>query len=264
MADNPRPFVPTSIARNLLSRLALTHEECAISVISGPWGIGKTRTLDEFYAANEATSLIVKVEPGPRGKGAAPARVLQFIAEGLQRAVDPRGCRVRLGNGYLQLRQAICDYLSIMFDHPEGARFTFIFDEAQNLSREAIETLRYWNDADRCTTPFPVGLFFVGNNEFAMQSDRSGESVISGAVRSRALFIESLDYSDVSEADLVLFAESRGIADAAVISAIVRYYSSPKTKPDFRTLERSISVIQRLAGSGPVTAEILQTVLSPL
>ena len=25
-----------------------------------------------------------------------------------------------------------------------------MFDEAQNLSREAIEFLRYWNDADRC------------------------------------------------------------------------------------------------------------------
>jgi hypothetical protein len=262
-APDNQPFVETSIARHLLSRLQLTHDECAISVISGPWGIGKTRALDEFHAAHDATTIIVKVEPGPRGKGAAPSRVLQFVAEALQRMDGPK-FRRPLGTGYLQLRQWIWEYLAVTFKAPfDGARFTFIFDEAQNLSREAIETLRYWNDADRCTTPFPVGLFFVGNNEFALESDATGESVISGAVRSRALFIEPLDYSDITATDLTLFAQSRGIEDAAAVSALVKYYSSPRAKPDLRQVEKTIGIFRRLAGDGPVTAAHVNAILNP-
>ena len=32
-------------------------------------------------------------------------------------------------------------------------RLTIVFDEAQNLSREAIEALRFWNDATGATRP---------------------------------------------------------------------------------------------------------------
>lgn len=261
--ENPRPFVETSIARHLLSRLQMTHDECAISVFSGPWGIGKTRTLDEFRAANEGCCLITKVEPGPRGKGAAPARVFQFIADGLQEA-SKSSHRKQLGTGYLELRRTIGDFLSERFEpDPGGPRFTFIFDEAQNLSREAIETLRYWNDSDRCTTPFPVGLFFVGNNEFSLRTDGRADSVISGAVRSRALFIEALDYDDITDTDLALFAQSRGIADPAAISALVKYYTSPKAKPDLRQVEKTTSIIRRLAGDQPASAAIVNSVLYP-
>jgi len=262
--ESPRPFVETTIARHLLNRLRMTHEEKAISVFSGPWGIGKTTALDAFHEAHEGSCVIVKVEPGMRGKGAAPARVIQFVAESLQhQAGKPRAI---VSTGYLALRQLIYTHMLDMFG-PECVElrpdFTFIFDEAQYLSREAIEMLRYWNDGDRCTTPFPVGLVFVGNNEFSLQEDMSGHSAISGAVRSRALFIEPLDYTDVTDTDLVLFAQSRGIGDAAAIAAIVAHYSAPRAKRDLRNVERLLATLQRRAAGQPVTRQIVQSFLNP-
>lgn len=261
---SPRPFVETTIARHLLNRLRMTHEERAISVFSGPWGIGKTTALDAFAAENEYCCAIVKVEPGARGKGAAPARVIQYVAEALQRLQEQP--RAIVSTGYLALRQLVYAHMIDMFGEEcikFAPAFTFIFDEAQYLSREAIEMLRYWNDGDRCTTPFPVGLVFVGNNEFSLQEDYSGQSAISGAVRSRALFIEPLDYSDVTDTDLVLFAQSRGIKDAAAIAGIVEHYSAPRAKRDLRNVERLLATLLRRAGEGPVTRAIVQAFLNP-
>lgn len=260
-ATDAGPFVETTIARHLMNRLIMTHEERAISVFSGPWGIGKTTAIDAFAAAHELQSAIVKVEPGPRGRGAAPVRVLQFVMESLQSLAGRP--RERLTMGIIELRQAIWDQLAGTIGIDDGVRFTFIFDEAQNLSREAIETLRYWNDRDRCTTPFPVGLVFVGNNEFALQEDRSGQSAISGAVRSRALFIEPLDYSDVTDADLVLFVQSRGVSDAGAIAGIVAFYSEGRVKRDLRNAERLIASLKRRAGDGPVTRTTVREFLNP-
>jgi hypothetical protein len=74
----------------------------------------------------------------------------------------------------------------------DARRLTLVFDEAQNLSREAIEVMRFWNDADRCYAPFPLGLVFVGNNEFSLQVDGDGQSPISSSrlagARSRSRF----------------------------------------------------------------------------
>jgi hypothetical protein len=136
----------------------------------------------------------------------------------------------------------------------EQPRFTFIFDEAQYLSREAIEMLRYWNDTDRTTTPIPVAIVFIGNNEFSLEEDSAGQSVISGAVRSRAFFIEPLDYADITDQDLILFAQSRGVTDAGAIAEIVRYYSSPRISRDLRHVERILATLSRRSNGAPVTA----------
>lgn len=173
---------------------------------------------------------------------------------------------------YWELRRLVYHYLSELFprEHHDYERldqlppFTFIFDEAQYLSREAIEALRFWNDNDRGTTPFPVGLVFVGNNEFSLEEDSYGQSTLSGAVRSRALFIEPLDYADITDQDLVLFAQSRGVTDAAAIAAIVRYYSAPRIKRDLRNVERLLATLKRRANgeavSGATVQEFLQFV----
>lgn len=265
-APDERPFVETSIARQLLSRLSLTHEERGISVIAGPWGIGKTTSLKAFAAAHESVCVLVKVDPGSSKRGATPIAVMQLAIEAM-RPLRGRSDRASLSNAYWTLRQMLHNSLCDLFEadaHNLGyqPRFTFILDEAQFLSRDAIEMLRFWNDGDRGATPFPVGLAFVGNNEFALHEDVSGQSVISGAVRSRALFIESLEYADVSNADLTLFLRSRGITDADAINAFISYFSGPRVRRDLRNAERFISVFKRRAGDDPVTAEIVRSVLN--
>jgi DNA transposition AAA+ family ATPase len=274
-----RPFVATTVARHLLSRLRVTHQERGISVFSGPWGIGKTTAINAFAAEKFGSCVIVKVEP--RGKkGASPVSVMKQAVEELSPLIRAgskdrrlaRTGRAATRDSHWHLRLNIYNLLSeweplIEYRREveyaeelevavsvEQPRFTFIFDEAQYLSREAIEMLRYWNDTDRTTTPIPVGIIFIGNNEFSLEEDSAGQSVISGAVRSRAFFIEPLDYGDITDQDLVLFAQSRGVTDAGAIAEIVRYYSSPRISRDLRHVERILATLSRRSNGAPVTA----------
>lgn len=261
-----RPYVETTVARILRSRLQLAHDEKGIVVISGPWGIGKTTAISAFAAENECGCVVVKVEQSTK-RGASAADVMRYVLEAM-RPMLHKSERATLSNAYWALRQLIWRYLAELVDeedlkagyHPP---FTLIFDEAQYLSREAIEMLRYWNDQDRTVTPFPVGLVFIGNNEFALKEDASGQSVISGAVRSRALFVEELDYLDITDADLVLFAQSRGITDAGAIATIIDYFSSARVKRDLRNIDKLIPAFRRRAAGKAITAETVRSVLVP-
>lgn len=261
------PFVDTTIAKLMLSRMRLTHEETGITVISGPWGIGKTTAIDAFAAEHEYGCVVVKVEPGTTRRGATGGKVLQTVVEAL-RQLAGRPAGTQLSNATWTLRQMVYTLLDDIFDYSKTdtsngwfPRFTFIFDEAQYLSKEAIEMLRYWNDRDRTTTPFPVGLIFVGNNEFAMEERLGGESVLSGAVRSRLLFEVPLAYSHINDIDLTLFAQSRGVADAAALREFVAYFSQSRIRRDLRTADKLLTICRREAGDGPVTHEIVRKIL---
>lgn len=280
--EGARPFVETSIARLLLNRLRITHEERGISVFSGPWGIGKTTAIDAFAAEHPSHCVIVKVEPSNGKSGASQGAVMKQSIEamlplarcyGAPSRTAARNGRPILSSSHWSLRLNIYNRLCEWPPYEDFDRaksygdpgipplFTFIFDEAQYLSREAIEMLRFWNDHDRSTTPIPVGLVFIGNNEFSLEEDVGGQSALSGAVRSRALFIEPLDYTDITDADLVMFAQSRGVIDAGAIASLVRYYSSPRIKRDLRNVERMLATLKRRAGGDPVTEPIVQQVL---
>jgi hypothetical protein len=142
--------------------------------------------------------------------------------------------------------------------HPS---FTMIFDEAQYLSRESIDMLRYWNDWDRTMTPFPVGLIFVGNSEFALQEDSTGHSALSGAVRSRALFVEALDYSDVTDADISMILRSLGLYEPDAISSILAYFKQPRVRRDLRSVTRIDAQFRRKIGAAAVSLDMARTLL---
>lgn len=249
----------------MMSRMTMTHDMRGITVISGPWGIGKTTTIDQFAHDIGHECAVVKVEPGTNGRGAVIGRVLQCTVEAL-RKLNGKFRGTQLSNSTWTLRQMVRSELIDLFHfhcvHPDDWKFTFIFDEAQYLSKDAIDTLRFWNDGDRPSTPIPVGLIFVGNNEFALAEDATGESVLSGAVRSRLLFEVPLAYSHVSTADLTLFAQSRGIVDADALDEFVSYFSNPRVKPDLRRVERSLGQCRRHAGDGPISQAVVREILT--
>lgn len=273
---NPRPFVDTTIARHIMSRLLLTHHERGIVVISGPWGIGKTTAIEAFVATG-VSAIVIKVRPGGHKSGRTAAGVLQQIAEALMPFV---GVEWKLSNQtsiyalesiIFRLMRRWDKFTNIAGEGEEAQLigeefdqlppFTIIFDEAQYLSRQAIDYLRFWNDQDRTATPFPIGLAFIGNPEFSLDRKGGVDSVISGAVRSRALFVESLDYLHLSETDLTLFAQSRGIADAKAIGRIVQHYTKGSNVADLRNADQLIPIMHRFANGGPVTAEIVESIL---
>ncbi len=137
-----------------------------------------------------------------------------------------------------------------------------IFDEAQYLSREAIEMLRFWNDRDRTTTPFPVGLIFVGNNEFAMAETLAGESVLSGAVRSRLLYELPLAYTHLADTDLTIFAQSRGVTDGAALREFVGHFKDGRAKRDLRLADRQLAVCRREAGDAPISLDLIRDIIT--
>lgn len=261
-----KAFVETTVARLMLARMSTTHQERGITVISGPWGIGKTTAIDAFAAAHEYQCAVVKVEPGASRRGTTSGKVMQLVVESLRQMAE-RPVGTQLSNVTWTLRQMINNLLSENFDaevwpaEAEPPFFTFIFDEAQYLSKEAIDVLRFWNDHDRTTTPFPVGLIFVGNNEFAMEEKLGGESVLSGAVRSRLLFELPLSYTHLNDTDLTLFAQSRGITDAGALREFVSYFSQARIKRDLRQAERLLDICRREAPDGKVTADVIRALL---
>ena len=141
-------------------------------------------------------------------------------------------------------------------------RLTIVFDEAQNLAREAIESLRYWNDADRCYAPFPLGLVFVGNNEFSLQTDLDGRSVISAAVADRALYVQTFDYSDVTDDDIRLYLEAKGIVDEMALSILVRHINERRTSRSFRRIQDLVEELTENSAGSPVTVEAVRELLA--
>lgn len=261
----PPPFVMMSVARQVLALCAAAHDERAIVVAKGPPGVGKTWALRMF--ADEADrAILVTVDPGSSKRGATAIGTMQLVAEALRQRFEGRSGRGTLSNAYWSMRKIVYDVIEEYYGHNEEdwewQRLTLIFDEAQYLSREAIEMLRYWNDGVNSATPFPVGLVFVGNDEFSLQDGVAGESIISGAVRSRALAIETLEYADVADEDLALFLQSRGVADRDAIAEIARFLSSPRIPRDLRWIEQKIKRLKLRAGDDPITATIVRDVLA--
>ncbi|MDP2130343.1 MAG: ATP-binding protein [Erythrobacter sp.] len=263
------PFIETTIARRMMMRMRQTHDERGITVINGPWGIGKTSAIDAFAREFESQCAIVKVEPGSNGRGLKSLRMLQLVIEAL-RVLNQRSVGSYPGTSPYLLRREVERLLSDwQYDHyglegPWPPTFTLIFDEAQYLSKEAIEQLRFWNDPDRCSMPFPVGLVFVGNNEFAMQETASGVSVLSGAVRSRLTFEVPLSYEDLSDTDMTLILQSRGVNDPAALTEFVSYFSQRRIKRDLRQVEKAIARCQRLADGGAITGQMARDILRPI
>lgn len=275
-------FIPTSIAVRMTARLRATHTRGGISVFSGPPGLGKTTAIEAFKAEFPGAVAIMKVAT----QGARELVVMQHAIEAMRSLSYGGGNRIT-GIGTYDARNELAreiDSWAFRREREQGSKvldrlagnntgvpaeglgnpqLTFVFDEAQNLSRNAIETLRYWNDKDRCYAPFPVGLVFVGNKEFALAADKSGASAISAAVADRALYIERYEYCDMTNADLKLFLNAYAITDDAAVNAVLKHYSTPRTPRSLRQVRNHAQDILDEANGAPVTAAHAWTVLAP-
>jgi hypothetical protein len=264
-------YVATSIVSNLIPRMRRTHQRSRIAIFAGPPGIGKSTAIERFRAEEEACVVVRSVPPGPK-TGVKAAAAMQIAIEAI-RSFDLRGdIGGRIPTSYVDQRRAmfnlVCgwaglDPLSIRRGRePEHAPLTIIFDEAQNLSREAIEALRYVNDLGGGYSPFPIGLIFVGNNEFILKSDGRGQSVLSAAVADRALYSEAYTYGDVTDDDLTLFLEGRGLTDTDALKLVIRHFGA-RVDRSFRRAADLLDDLTEEAGGGPITANAARNVLLP-
>lgn len=254
-----------------MERMQRTHKKRRISIFSGPPGIGKTSAIDQFRIANDNNVAVVKISNKNTSDLVAYQYMLEAFAKMTDKEVSSFSADRYVIKNHLCRRIAEwgCDDLPWPLASATDQEpvvyppLTFVFDEAQNLSRHAVDALRYWNDPDRCYGPFPIGVIFIGNDEFALKADRSGSSVISAAVADRALYHESYDYSAVKASDLELFVRSRGIVEPNAVAALVRHYSGPRVIRSLRRLSDDIDDLFEEADGGPVTLATVKAVFSP-
>lgn len=261
-------YIATSIARRLIARMHAAHDRRRIAVFAGPPGIGKTTAIDALCRELPDGIVVVKVAR----RNAREVLVLQHVLDAIRRHAGSPS--VHFPSSVWELRgdvfNAICGWAGAdpaaarRAEYPisEFPRLTIVFDEAQNLSREAIESLRYWNDADRCYAPFPLGLVFVGNNEFSLQTDLDGRSVISAAVADRALYVQTFDYSDVTDDDLRLFLEARGIEDDLAVDALIRHAHGQHATRSFRRVQNLVDELLEMSSGECLDASMVRSLFS--
>ncbi len=265
MADT---FVQTSVARRLIARMQVTHERARISVFSGPPGIGKTTAIDMWRRRHPDHVAVVKIDRRNAGEAISLQNCLYAFRD-LARSKQTHMPRARwelrrqIFNNLCTISQL--DPLRVRMTGIQGALpkpVTVVFDEAQNLSRAAIDVLRYWSDADRCYAPHPIGLVFVGNNEFALASTKGEDSVISAAIADRALYIQSFDYDELTDSDLAMVIEARGVSDPAAAFALMNAFGGPRAVRSLRRISDLIDELREEAGSSAITADLVRQVLS--
>ena len=243
----PEAFVKTTIARRMLHWASITHERRGISVISGPPGIGKTKALAHLQADSPAEIVLAKA---PKSSTNTGVMAIRYMAEAIRNAL-PEVDRFYVPNNIYELRTAIfrdlCerDGRNVVrakkgdYSTADFRPLTVIFDEAQTLPRAAIDQLRLWSDPEGCYSPVPLGFLLVGNEEFSLAPDNNdGTSPISRAMADRALYTERLAYNDVTDDDVRLYLESRGLLDEDAIQRTFDWLGSRGIERSFRTLKK--------------------------
>ncbi|MNS48472.1 hypothetical protein D3C72_810460 [compost metagenome] len=239
----PEEYVATSVSTAVLANANAAHQRQRIAVMSGPPGIGKSKAIEALRKALSGSCVIAKVG----GKDIRATAALQAVAIQLRRLSDP-GTTSWVPAGRTELQRHIfasmCAARGLNSTHAHAGvyqretfgRMTVVFDEAQSLSRDAIEALRFLSEPD--SQPIPFGLVFIGNAEFAMAPKGDRKSVLTAAVEDRAAYVEEFHYADVLDDDLILYAEARGVVETATLDAIIDFFGPDGPAREIRSLRK--------------------------
>jgi lipoate-protein ligase A len=76
------------------------------------------------------------------------------------------------------------------------------------------------------------------------------------------LFVEALDYEDVTSADVSSFMHSRGPYEPDAVSLVVAYFQQRRVRRDMRNMVRLDEVFRRRSGGAAVTLDTVRAVLA--
>jgi DNA transposition AAA+ family ATPase len=249
-AEPPRAeIVSTSIYRFLLSRMEAAHRSASMGAFSGPPAIGKTTAARTFISEHWGEAALVTV----RFPNAKPVLVLQEVLAAIRRASDEPAYS-HAPSDKRGLQSALAHALDRWQRCVDGRPLTVIFDEDQNLSPEAIEAMRFWNDAAERDLQ-PLGLVFLGNHQFRLESGADGPSFLSAAVRSRTPYRKTFSYHDLTDDDLTLVIEARGVVDPTTVGLLLSRCRANPINRDLRELGRELEGLREDRPGEPVTAE---------
>jgi hypothetical protein len=262
-------FVKTSISSKVLAFAEDTHRRRRISCIAGPPGIGKTEALLAFRHSHPEEVVITKIaQPNAR-----PGLCMRLVAEAIRDSI-PYERPYFMPSGHYEVRNHIFNMLcdrdgfSVRAGHDRQYRaeqftpLTVIIDEAQNLSREFVDQIRFWSDRDSRYAPFPIGFFLVGNSDLILRPDGRGHPQVSRAIGDRLLHSRTFSYADVLDDDLLLFADSRADLSEDVRAEIVREYGAKGAVRSLRTLSDALDEAREDSNDGEITVDILGEVFA--
>ena len=262
-------YISTSISRAILSRLDRVHRRRKIGIYAGPPGIGKTITLEQFRAEHTGRVAITTLLPGPKGGvGAVMAGHLMLKAIGAVVGmgwgeVRPVG-RMDLTSA---LHNAICDWAEVPVDKrrrggkvQEVPPLTMVFDEAQYISKDALEFLRHIFDAKTSHTPVKVSMFFIGNAEFSLAPLASGNNVFSDSFGDRCFEPETWNYDHVTDDDLRLVADQLCQIDSDGLEYVLAHFARRRDR-SFRRLTELLDELVEEAGGQSITRPHVAAVL---
>lgn len=260
-------YVMTSVGHAILGYAKSTHQRRRISSVSGPPGIGKTAALLEFQKENHEDVVFVKVAR----KDAPPTIALKFMFEALRDCVANQGYYPPATLSELKnaIYNILCDRdgKNIRVAHDRGYNvmeyrpLTVVFDEAQYLSRDFIDMIRFWSDEDNSYGPFPLSFLLVGNTELLLQPDDGGRTHISRAIGDRLLHSHTFEYSDVTDDDLRLYADDRAHVSEEVMAFILEEYRRPGAIRSFRPLRDALDDALADADGGEITLDMMREAL---
>lgn len=271
---SPSPYVATSPAQTIVGRLQRTHDRTRISVFSGPPGIGKTTAILRFKERNYGSVCSVQLGRGPRS-GMRAVAAMQAAAEACAELIPSKASYLpKMPGDLMQLRTRIWGMVSEWSGVNDYARYrasaamddpplklSLVIDEAQYLHPDAIDALRALNDVRGGFSPFPIAVNFVGNNAFVLKSEGRTQSVLEDQVRDRLLYTEVLSYGDVTDADLAIFFQDRGLVDPGALGISLKHFASGRVNRSFRRAEDLLTELEDEAAGEPITIHTLSVVL---
>lgn len=229
-APAPQAFVHTSHSKRIYAALRLVHEQGGIGAIYGDPGTGKTVTFLAYRGDHPAT-LLITASPAVRSPRSILIRILRALKRGS-------------AGGVAALVSAVEFHLA------KSGRL-LIVDEAQHLTHEAVNLLRYLVDVTGAR------LVLSGNNTLWDQFHAKGGIPFEQLI-SRVTVRLHLDASRMTREDVeVVVRQALGGASREYVDWF--FARAPHAVGHYRFIVNHCRLARQLAQGKTVTAEHLET-----
>lgn len=182
-------FIETSISKRIITALRFAQTQPALVLLTLGSGLGKTTALT-WYAANNPHTERVVIEP-VEGSARAAIRKIAAVYDISRRTT-----------------RDIQDDLKGRLRRDGGRQPLLMIDEAQNLTDEAVNQLRFFLDECKC------GIALAGNEDlmsrYAIRASREGY----GQIQRRVFMRVHIKSAPVEDIDIIL--DKLGIDDAKI------------------------------------------------
>lgn len=213
-------WVALAISGRLIGMFENAHEVNGALALTGPPGLGKSRSAAEFLRRNPKVAASVYLTPGSERSWSKMRRSLTKAARALG-AVRPHvGDAVSGKDAAHALASAVRAKRSSSGGAFRGEQAgmegpTFVIDDAQRLTDRILRKVLALNDMIR---PERAGVILLGTPDLAERLDAIRQSLPAHAC---SVALHRLTAADLTPDDMLRFLQARGVDDPSVQLAVV-------------------------------------------